>query len=74
MRFIHWLYATFLGTFWIPCERCKVGFGGHEVAHNSAATYVEGDDGLKHLYMLCPWCTYELGGGVVWRKEDGEDI
>ena len=29
-RKIHKLYANLLGYFWIDCERCGKGFGGHQ--------------------------------------------
>lgn len=30
MRALHWLWASLLGYFWIRCERCGRGWGGHQ--------------------------------------------
>ena len=33
MRFLHRIYARFMGYFWLPCPACGKMFGGHEAFH-----------------------------------------
>lgn len=34
-RWVHRIYAFFLGRFWLPCPLCGRHFGGHEISNVS---------------------------------------
>lgn len=52
-RPFHWLYAHVLGYFWLKCDRCGKGYGGHQWGGDAMVVSL-GPYGGRCAY--CPWC------------------
>lgn len=50
-RWLHHLYATMNGYFWMPCPLCAEPFGGHEPGPLDEVT-----TGEHSAQMVCPPC------------------
>lgn len=58
-RPFHWLYATLLGYFWLPCPCCGTRFGGHQWRDRNGlpGEISANPDRPWQITALCPTCT-----------------
>lgn len=63
-RWIHHLYASMCGYFWIPCPNCGRMFGGHELGGTLWTSEFEGR-------CICPMCPTDvfMPGVQPWRTD-----
>lgn len=52
-------YANLCGYFWLPCDRCKQEYGGHEAPLGFPHWVVSNDEGGIDT-IVCPDCNDEL--------------
>jgi hypothetical protein len=66
-RFLHWLWASIRGYFWLPCPICDKKFGGHEWSGSLETNDFRGEG-------VCPRCAEEAKrlNKIRREKQDSE--
>jgi len=69
-RIVHYLWATWLGYFWLPCPRCGEEFGGHE--WDGTVLIIAKGDSFERGRGVCCACSREVKAdpaldGEEWR-------